>query len=213
MKQKSEYKVGEKVILFTASVQVTGVIVETLFHLDQYLVRVDDGLDDDLDAVYEVRPAEYLWVDDDATEQDNNQRQAAIGALVEELDEVLDELRALSTKEHPVIPFVFFGLVNGSDINFNTYLPEAEFEVQEDTKEVALPKFSFDDDVEDDDLPPPCSDYPNCQCGEADIAMYGHPLQVKDDVNKPTTQNESGLSLGQMLQAALENASEQKRRK
>lgn len=203
LKQKSDYTIGERVVFFESGEEVPGTIVDCQYHLGndtQYVVQMAEDR-------YVMRPASLLWLSDEVEGED---RQNDIDALVEDLKDILAELASLSTDKHPVIPFMFFGLVNGDEIEFETFIPETEFTVGDDTEIdldasplPALRDVGLYDDHNSEDFGL-CDDYPNCACGELDKA------QAQDYQETPPSKE--GVTLSDLLSDILTQA-EKKNRK
>ena len=215
LKQKSEYNIGENVVIFCNCEETPGIIADVKYDLGpvvQYLINISEG-------IYECRPANYIWQE----EKDVNNTDAQIEVLLNDLDDIFDELAALSTPGHPVVPFAFVGIINGDRLDFHTLIPDEgeSFEIKgEDEVDFSAAKglpalsdiglYDADEMDEDDDLPPPCADYPDCACGQMDVALYGHPLQVKGDTKTEPDYNTS-QSLDDIFAAALERADKKKK--
>jgi hypothetical protein len=192
LKQKNDYTIGENVVYYEMNDKCEGTIVRVLYDLDpvQYMIPYETN------DTYVLRPAHLLWAED-TTAQDNEDRQEEIESLMSELEDVIDALRSLSTADHPVIPFVFFGLVNGNRIDFENFLPEGEFEVKDEETDldfgaarnlpvlVDLDLYDETDKTEDEGLSPVCAEYPDCACGEFDTALKGsEETQTQDHPGK-----------------------------
>ena len=213
LKQKSEYNIGEKVVIFCNNVETDGIVADVKYDLGsevQYIIHI--AID-----CYECRPGEYVWMDE---EKETNDKDAKIEALLADLDDIFDELTDLSTPGHPVIPFMFLGIINGDRLDFHTLTPDEgeSFEIG-DENEVdfsaakGLPVLSdiglyHPDDqpvTDEDDLPPTCADYPDCVCGQMDIALYGAPLEVKSTERADDKPEAESSTLGDILDAVLKN--------